>query len=118
MGGILGKRNHKLHTGFFLFQIKKGTSRLTNMAILRKKGTLGSQWQSLINSPFVHIENNEKVNLMHQLVSFQQQIADNNEGLITLIGHLLDCPIFVKTFILQILFVEVVFIIIQGCCYF
>ena len=55
VGGILGKRNHKLHTGFFLFQIKKGTSRLTNMAILRKKGTLGSQWQSLINSPVVTI---------------------------------------------------------------
>ena len=35
---------------FFLFQIKKGTSKLTKMAILRKKGTLGSQWQSLINS--------------------------------------------------------------------
>ena len=35
---------------FFLFQIKKGTSELTKMAILRKKGTLGSQWQSLINS--------------------------------------------------------------------
>jgi len=35
---------------FFLFQIKEGTSKLTKMAILRKKGTLGSQWQSLINS--------------------------------------------------------------------
>ena len=35
---------------FFLFQIKKGTSKLTKMAILRKKGTLGNQWQSLINS--------------------------------------------------------------------
>ena len=35
---------------FFLFQIKKGTSKLIKMAILRKKGTLGNQWQSLINS--------------------------------------------------------------------
>ena len=38
---------------FFLFQIKKGTSKLTKMAILRKKGTLGNQWQSLINSRVV-----------------------------------------------------------------
>ena len=38
---------------FFLFQIKKGTSKLTKMAILRKKGTLGNQWQSLINSPSI-----------------------------------------------------------------
>ena len=35
---------------FFLFQIKKGTAKSTKMAILRKKGTLGNQWQSLINS--------------------------------------------------------------------
>ena len=34
----------------FLISDKKGTSKLTKMAILRKKGTLGSQWQSLINS--------------------------------------------------------------------
>ena len=34
----------------FLISDKKGTSKLTKMAILRKKGTLGSQWQSLINN--------------------------------------------------------------------
>ena len=33
----------------FLISDKKGTSKLTKMAILRKKGTLGNQWQSLIN---------------------------------------------------------------------
>ena len=35
----------------FLILDKKGTSKFTKMAILRKKGTLGSQRQSLINSP-------------------------------------------------------------------
>ena len=35
---------------FLISDKKKGTSRLTKLAILRKKGTLGSQWQSLINS--------------------------------------------------------------------
>ena len=34
----------------FLISDKKGTFKLTKMAILRKKGTLGNQWQSLINS--------------------------------------------------------------------
>ena len=34
----------------FLISDKKGTSKSTKIAILRKKGTLGSQWQSLINS--------------------------------------------------------------------
>ena len=29
----------------------------------------------------------KKVNLLYLLVSFQQQIADNKEGLIALIGH-------------------------------
>ena len=37
---------------FLISDKKKGTSKLTKMAILRKKGTFGSQWQSLINSPF------------------------------------------------------------------
>ena len=41
---------------FFLFQIKKGTSKLTKMAVLRKKGTLGNQWQCLISSRFDVIE--------------------------------------------------------------
>ena len=36
---------------FLISDRKKGTSKLTKMAILRKKGTLGNQWQSLINSP-------------------------------------------------------------------
>ena len=35
---------------FLISDKKKRTSKLTKMAILRKKGTLGSQWQSLINS--------------------------------------------------------------------
>ena len=35
---------------FLISDKKKGTSKLTKMAILRKKGTSGSQWQSLINS--------------------------------------------------------------------
>ena len=35
---------------FLISDKKKGTSKLTKMAILRKKGTLGSQWQSLINN--------------------------------------------------------------------
>ena len=30
----------------------------------------------------------KKLTFFYQLVSFQQQIADNNEGLIALIGHL------------------------------
>ena len=40
------------HALVFLISDKKGTSKLTQMAVLRKKGTLRSQWQSLINSPF------------------------------------------------------------------
>ena len=53
-GGVGGWYSWQKEPGaahwFFLFQIKKGTSKLTKMAILRKKGTLGNQWQSLINS--------------------------------------------------------------------
>ena len=37
-GGILGQRNHEPHTGFSYFRYKKGTPKLTKMAILRKKG--------------------------------------------------------------------------------
>ena len=44
-------------TLFFFISDKKGTSKLTKMAILRKKGTLGSQWQSLINSLLGRIGN-------------------------------------------------------------
>ena len=65
---------------FFLFQIKKGTSKLTKIAILRKKGTIGSQWQSLINSR-TFIYEDVMIGLVVKMTHFRQCVAGLEESM-------------------------------------